>query len=135
MGGLEKGSSDPKPIAMLQKLQSDGLLDVVTDGRPPNARAFTKPKSESKGALIVEGVCSSGAKGNEKVRVKGGAWCVAACSMYPPGGSRALRAPAHGQRTRGPCGGKRRTLVEFQDEPQSFLYVSSWSPSCAHSAR
>ena len=38
---------------MIQRVHADGLIDRVQDGRRPNAKAFTKYKSASKGAMII----------------------------------------------------------------------------------
>ena len=48
-----KASKDIKLAAMIQRLHADGLIDRVQDGRRPNAQAFTKYKSASKGAMII----------------------------------------------------------------------------------
>ena len=49
----QKASRDIKLAAMIQRVHADGLIDRVQDGRRPNAKAFTKHKSASKGAMIL----------------------------------------------------------------------------------
>ena len=50
---VQKASRDPALAAMAQRIHEDGMLDEITDGRLPNAKAFTKPKSQEKGSLII----------------------------------------------------------------------------------
>ena len=50
---VQKASRDPALAAMVQRIHEDGMLDEITDGRLPNAKAFTKPKSHEKGSLII----------------------------------------------------------------------------------
>ena len=50
---VQKASRDPALAAMVQRIHEDGMLDEITDGRLPNAKAFTKPKSQEKGSLII----------------------------------------------------------------------------------
>ena len=49
----QKASKDIKLAAMIQRVHADGLIDRVQDGRRPNAKAFTKNKLASKGAMII----------------------------------------------------------------------------------
>ena len=48
-----RASRDVKLAAMIQRVHADGLIDRVQDGRRPNAKAFTKCKSATKGAMII----------------------------------------------------------------------------------
>ena len=50
---VQKASREPALAAMVQRIHEDGMLDEITDGRLPNAKAFTKPKSQEKGSLII----------------------------------------------------------------------------------
>ena len=38
---------------MIQRVHANGLIDRVDDGRKPKAKAFTKSKSATKGAMII----------------------------------------------------------------------------------
>ena len=38
---------------MIQRVHADGLIDRVDDGRKLNVKAFTKSKSATKGAMII----------------------------------------------------------------------------------
>ena len=49
----QRASRDVKLAAMIQRVHEDGLIDRVDDGRKPNAKAFTKSKSATKGAMII----------------------------------------------------------------------------------
>ena len=49
----QRASRDIKLAAMIQRVHADGLIDRVDDGRKPNAKAFTKSKSATKGAMII----------------------------------------------------------------------------------
>ena len=49
----QRASRDVKLAAMIHRGHADGLIDRVTDGRRPNAKAFIKSKSASKGVMII----------------------------------------------------------------------------------
>ena len=49
----EKASRDIKQAALIQRVHTDGLIDRVQDGRRTNAKAFTKYKPATKGAMII----------------------------------------------------------------------------------
>ena len=49
----QKANRDIKLAAMIQRVHADGLIDRVQDGRRPNAKAFTKCKWATKGAMII----------------------------------------------------------------------------------
>ena len=66
----QRAGRDIKLAAMIQRVHADGLIDRVQDGRRPNVKAFTKCKSATKGAMIINMVPLNARCGAPGQRIK-----------------------------------------------------------------